>query len=110
MPGTGQPSQSSFSRTSSLEIRATLVASAAVSTATTATATATTSATSTAATFFTGPRFVDVQSSTIVFMLVESGDRSLGLFVGTHFHETEAFATPRFAISNHVRVGDCSKL
>jgi hypothetical protein len=108
MPGTGQPSQSSFSRTSSLEIRVALVASAAVSTATTATAT--TSATPTAATLFTGPRFVDVQSSTIVFMLVESGDRSLGLFVGTHFHETEAFATPRFAISNHVRVGDCSKL
>src|SRR5690348_2777803 len=85
-------------------MRSLVTASAATTTATTiAAAAATTAAASTTATaataaIFTRASFVDGKRAAVVLFAVYAGNRSLGLFITSHFDKAEAFASTRVAV------------
>jgi hypothetical protein len=85
--------------------------SAAATTFSAATAAATEAAATTAAfALFHRTRFIDGQGTAIDFLAMELGDGSLRFLGRSHFHETEATGTSRYAVIDHLNPGDIARL
>jgi len=86
-------------KTAAFAAAATTTAATAISAATTTAAAATTTATGA---ILTRLGFIDGQRPPIMFLAVQSRDRSLGLAIAAHLNEPESFASAGFPVADHL--------